>query len=114
VTWEGRHLKMDLLSTTLPDRWKRATNLLATVLFVVIAALVAIVSFQVTSTMNRLGQQSVVAKLPMVIPHAAVTMGFILMLVVVLVRFRFHIKGTHKTEVDDALGERSAKPDAEE
>jgi TRAP-type C4-dicarboxylate transport system permease small subunit len=113
VTWEGRHLKMDLLSTTLPGRWKRATNLLAAVLFVVIAALVAIVSFRVTSMMGQLGQQSVVAKVPMVIPHAAVTLGFVLMLVVVLVRFRFHINGNHKTEVDDALGERAGKSDAD-
>lgn len=114
VSWEGRHLKMDLFSSTLPERWKRITNLFATLLFVFIVALVAYYSYQVTSLMNKLGQKSVVANLPMVIPHAAVTIGFILMLVAVAVRLRFHIEGNYQTEVDDAISEREKSENVDE
>ena len=105
VSWDGRHLKMDLLSATLPERWKRILNLISTTLFVLVCGFVVIQSYPVTALMNRFGQKSVVAGFPMVIPHAAVTLGFALMVIAVAIRFRAHVSGTLVTELDELVDE---------
>lgn len=105
VTWDGRHLKMDFFSIMLPSPWKETINFIATGSFVVICLFVIPKSYMVTALMADLDQVSVVAEVPMSIPHSALLIGFVLMLIAVAYRFRSHVLGTLETEVDEIVHE---------
>ena len=99
VTWDGRHLKMDLLSSMLKSPWKEIVNTISTVGFILICIFVVLQSWTVSSMMERLDQRSVVAEIPMVIPHAAVLLGFGAMLVVILYKIRSYITGAFGSDI---------------
>ena len=52
-------------------------------------------------------QRSVVAEVPMVIPHFALLFGFVMIFVAIVVRFRSHITGSLTNEVDALIQEHS-------
>ena len=60
-------------------------------------------TFTVTELMFRLDQRSVVAEIPMVIPHFAILLGFIMMFVVIVWRFKRLIRGDLTSEVEDLV-----------
>jgi len=101
VSWDGRHLRMDLFSRTLPAPWKRCVNLVATLALLAFCALMVWYSFDYVKFMFLSGQRSNAANLPMTIPHSAVLIGFSLIFVGVLARFRSHITGDLESEIDD-------------
>jgi TRAP-type C4-dicarboxylate transport system permease small subunit len=100
VTWDGRHLKMDLFSVMLKSPWKQIVNTIAAIGFLLVCVFVVLQSWTVSSMMERLDQRSVVAEIPMVIPHAAVLLGFGAMLVVLLYRIRSYIVGAMGSDID--------------
>lgn len=100
VSWDGRHLRMDLLSVSLRSPWKQIVNFAATIMFLIVCGFIIVQSYGAVSLFARLGQKSTVAGIPMVIPHAALLIGFVLMLIGVAVRFRAHVAGTLATEAD--------------
>ncbi len=101
VTWEGRHLRMDLLSTHLGSPWKEILNLIAVAGLLTISGFVALQSAEVVSLFAQLGQRSSTAGIPMVVPHLAVLVGFSLIFLAALVRFRRYVAGTFESEVED-------------
>ncbi len=103
VTWDGRHLRMDLLSASLGSPWREIINLVATCTFLVVCGFIVVQSYKAVSLFARLGQKSTVADIPMVIPHAALLIGFGLMLVCVAVRFRAHVLGTLESGIDEMV-----------
>lgn len=105
VTWDGRHLKMDFFSIMLPSPWKETINFIATASFLGICLFVIPKSFMVTEMMANLDQVSVVAEAPMSIPHSALLIGFVLMLIAVAYRFRSHVLGNLDSEVDEIVHE---------
>ena len=112
VTWDGRHLKMDFFSIMLPAPWKQIMLTIGTVAFLVICVFVIPQNYVVVDLMQRLDQRSVVAEIPMVIPHFAILYGFVLMFLAVALRFRSHALGKLETEVDVLVmdtGEADAK-----
>jgi TRAP-type C4-dicarboxylate transport system permease small subunit len=50
-------------------------------------------------------QRSVVAEVPMVIPHFALLFGFVMIFVAIAVRFKSHVMGTLTSEVDEIVNE---------
>jgi TRAP-type C4-dicarboxylate transport system permease small subunit len=94
VSWDGSHLKMDLLSATLRTPWKETLNFAMTAVMLVICGFVALQSYDASMLFARLGQKSVVAELPMVIAHGAITIGFFALTIVVAVRFRRYVVGS--------------------
>jgi TRAP-type C4-dicarboxylate transport system permease small subunit len=100
VTWEGRHIKMDLLSVLMPSPLKEIVNLVGAVLFVGVCGFVVVQSWQVTALMNRLDQRSVVAEIPMMIPHLALLLGFSGMLIAVILRFRSYVTNAFGSETE--------------
>jgi TRAP-type C4-dicarboxylate transport system permease small subunit len=76
VTWDWAHLGMDLFVARLRDPWRRIVAALTAALTLCVAGFVAWQSWHATSLFARLGQKSVVAGIPMVVPHAALTVGF--------------------------------------
>ncbi len=93
VTYQGAHLKMDLLSARIPSPWKEIVNAATIVCFVAFCGLVVFQSFDVVSAFNRTGTVSITASVPLVIPHAALFVGFALMVLAVIVRLRSYFTG---------------------
>ena len=93
VSWEGGHLKMDFFTLTLRSPWKEMLNFIGATTFLLVCVFVLPQSLRVVELMARFDQRSVIARIPMVIPHSAILLGFFLMLVAVAVRFRMYVTG---------------------
>ncbi len=93
VSFEGQHLKMDFFSILLPSPWKEVINGIATVSFLAVCVFVVPQTWTVVKLVWNFGQRSVVAEIPMVIPHFALLLGFVLMFLAVVLRFRSYVKG---------------------
>ncbi len=112
VTWDSRHLKMDLLSTTLPSPYKEVLGGAGVVMFLAVCVFVIPQNWTVFSLMYRLDQRSIVAEIPMSIPHFALLLGFVLMFLAVAVRFRRQVRGDIDSEIDYLVaGERGGSSD---
>jgi len=115
VSWDGNHLKMDFFTLTLPSPWKEILNFAGAVLFLLVCIFVLPQSLRVVELMARFDQRSVIARVPMAIPHAAILLGFFLMLVAVAVRFRMYVTGqtdttTEESDADLGAGAAGDKP----
>ena len=104
VSFEGQHLKMDFFSIMLPSPWKQIINGIAAVSFLAVCIFVIPQSWAVVQLVWSFGQRSVVAEIPLVIPHFALLLGFVLMFVAVLVRFRSYVKGEFAGEIVQKYG----------
>ncbi|MDE0275495.1 MAG: TRAP transporter small permease [Defluviicoccus sp.] len=103
VSWDGHHLKMDFFSIMMPSPFKEIMNFTGVACFLLVCIFVLPQTFTVTELMYRLDQRSVVAEIPMVIPHFAILLGFIMMFVVIVWRFRRLIKGDLASEVEELV-----------
>jgi TRAP-type C4-dicarboxylate transport system permease small subunit len=101
VSYEGQHLKMDFFSIMLPSPYKEIINFIATVAILAVCLFVIPNNWTVVDLMWTNDQRSVVAELPMVIPHFALLLGFVMIFIAVAVRFRSHVKGNLASEVDN-------------
>ena len=110
VTWDGNHLRMDILSQMLKSPWKEIVNFVSTVLFILICAFIVTQSFEVTLLQAKFGKRSVAAEIPMVIPHSMVLIGFFFMMVAVVVRFRANIRGELGAGHDELSDDSRQKP----
>ncbi len=102
VTWEGRHLKMDLLSVRIPPPFGGVVGFIGAAIFVAVCALGLLESWTVASLMSEQDNRSVAADLPMVIPHSALVLGFAGMLLAVVVRFRSYVGNAFGSETEAA------------
>ncbi|OGA33378.1 MAG: hypothetical protein A3G80_04930 [Betaproteobacteria bacterium RIFCSPLOWO2_12_FULL_62_13b] len=100
VTWEGRHIKMDLIATHIRAPWRYIVNGFMALAFIAICLFVVKQSWTLTAMMAELDQQSVVARLPMSAVYAAILVGFALMLLVVLLRLKAYITGDMGSDAD--------------
>jgi TRAP-type C4-dicarboxylate transport system permease small subunit len=100
VTYDGQHLKMDVFSVMLPSPFKEIVNSIAVGAFLLVCIYVIPNNWIVVKLMFDNDQRSVVAEVPMVIPHFALLAGFVLMFIAVVVRLRSHITGQLTGEVD--------------
>ena len=91
VTWDGGHLKMDLLSRTLTGPARTIVNGVAALCFVAVGCLIVYQSRAAIAEFNYLSQ---VAELPMQWIHAAVPVSFVLIVLGILFRFRGYLDGT--------------------
>lgn len=103
VTWDGHHLKMDFFSIMLPSPAKDIMNFIGATAFILAALFVLPQTHTVTNLMNDLDQRSVVAEVPMVIPHFALLLGFSMMFFAVVYRFRKMVTGDLVSEVDELV-----------
>ena len=93
VTWEGRHIKMDLIAVRIPPPWSRVVNGVVAFGCMFVCAFVIRQSWTVVSMLIQTGQQSMIARLPMGLMHAAILVGFSGMLVALLLRLRQYLGG---------------------
>jgi C4-dicarboxylate transporter DctQ subunit len=93
VTYRGEHLAMDLVSASLPARWRKANNL---VMFAVFAAALAFAAWQsakVVALMIKTGQTHPSIGIPLWVPNLAILCGLVLSLCALLVRVRAFVAG---------------------
>ena len=93
VTFNGAHLRMDLVSAHMTGRWKAAVNGTIAVVFLVLGVFMIPQSFEVVSFLSAADQVSVTASVPKEIPHSAVLVGFVFMVLAVAVRLRAYVTG---------------------
>jgi TRAP-type C4-dicarboxylate transport system permease small subunit len=98
VTWDGRHIKMDLLSVMMPSPAREIVNFIGAVLFLGVCAFVIMQSWTVSSLMYRTEQRTIAAEVPMVLAHVAVLVSFCGMLLAVLIRFRSYVVNAFGSE----------------
>ncbi|MEE2996482.1 MAG: TRAP transporter small permease [Pseudomonadota bacterium] len=105
VSFEGQHLKMDFFSIMMPSPYKEIINFIAAVSVLLVCAYIIPYNWTVVELMWNNDQRSVVAEAPMVIPHFALLLGFVLIFVAVALRFKSNVMGTLSSEVDDIIEE---------
>jgi TRAP-type C4-dicarboxylate transport system permease small subunit len=106
VSWEGRHLRMEVVYSFFPEWFKRWVNLFITISFLGIGVFVVIQSAEFVALVTRTDQKSVVAEIPMIIPYSAIPISFGLMVLLVAWRFRAFVRGEVGSEIasiDDHL-----------
>jgi TRAP-type C4-dicarboxylate transport system permease small subunit len=96
----------------MPSPWREAVNATAAIAFLLVAGLVVTQSWQAVALFAGLGQKSTTAAIPMVIPHAALLVGFALMFLCVAVRFRAYVAGVTGLEIDAVTRDLAAPGDA--
>jgi TRAP-type C4-dicarboxylate transport system permease small subunit len=94
IAYQGDHVYMDLFSARLRGPWKKLVNSAVAVLFIACGVFVVVQSYRVVALHLRTGAVSVAAGVPLAIPHAALLVGFALMVLAVLVRLRAYVSGT--------------------
>ena len=100
VTWEGRHIKMDLLSVRIPSPAREVVNVLSVATFAAVCAFMVWQSWTVVNVARELDQRSVAAEIPMALAHAGVLLGFAGMFVAVLLRLGQYVRNAFGSETE--------------
>lgn len=87
VAYDRAELAMDFFSTSLPKRWRRPADAAMTTVTVVVCLFMAAQSSTLLRTLIRNGQNSVALEVPMAIPQASLTFGFVMIAGAVIARF---------------------------
>lgn len=111
VTWDGGHLKMDLLSKTLPIAPRAIVNGFSTIVFIGIGALIV---YQSWFAIQELTHVSQVAEVPMNLMHVIIPVSFILIALFIIIRFRGYLSGTLESDEEqmEALREAASAADS--
>ena len=78
VTYQGSHLKMDLFTMHLPRRAQNVLNAITGIVFLAISAVIIHASAEIVSMVAGMDEISVVARIPMEVPYAALPVSFAL------------------------------------
>lgn len=81
VTYDNRHLDMDLFSSAFPARLRAALEVVKLVAMVGFCGFTAANAWTIVAVMAGNGQVSITAGVPMTIPYAAFVVGFFLIAV---------------------------------
>ncbi len=86
VGWSGRQIRMDALVSLLPARARAVMELVGEIVVAITAILVAILAWPVVSMLAELDERSEGANIPLVLPQAAMPIGFLIMAFLIGVR----------------------------
>jgi TRAP-type C4-dicarboxylate transport system permease small subunit len=86
VTWDGAHLRMDLLARALPPLGRRIIETLADLISLAVAGLFVYVSVPIVLQLAEFNQRSDAAEIPVAIPQSAIPIGFALVAIALIVR----------------------------
>jgi TRAP-type C4-dicarboxylate transport system permease small subunit len=93
ITFQGRHLRMDLLVLSAPGWLARALGALTVALMLACASFMMWQSFQIVRLYAMTGETSMGARIPLVYAHTALLVGFVLMAAAAIVRIRAYLTG---------------------
>lgn len=91
VAFDGKHLKMDLLSARFPAPWSTIVNAVTAIALIGCCIFAAVQSWKAVTLFAGAGDVSVTASVPMIIPHSALFIGIVLMVLAVVFRLRAYI-----------------------
>ncbi|QRG09093.1 TRAP transporter small permease [Xanthobacter dioxanivorans] len=78
VTWQGRHISIELVADLMPAAARKAARLLVIVLTVATCLLVASSSYEVVSMLHAFDQRSDALEMPIWIPQGCILVGLVL------------------------------------
>lgn len=96
VTFEGSHLRMELIADRLPRAAQSGLRVLAALVFIAIAVVLIGESWAIVGLVGRLDETSVVAGIPMTIPWAALPVSFALMVAALAWRAVVAVRGLRR------------------
>jgi TRAP-type C4-dicarboxylate transport system permease small subunit len=86
VGWAGRQIRMDAFVSLLPPRPRAVLELICDLVLIATSILLAVMAWPVVSMLAELDQRSQAANIPLVLPQAAMPIGFLLMAFLIAVR----------------------------
>jgi TRAP-type C4-dicarboxylate transport system permease small subunit len=86
LAWKGRHMRMDIVPNLLPAQVRGAVELVTDALLAVFVLAFAIFAGPLLAQLVGTGEKSEAMGLPMIVPHAVVTAGMVVMGVAFLMR----------------------------
>jgi C4-dicarboxylate transporter DctQ subunit len=104
VGWAGRHIRMDVVVSLLPQPARQAFELFSDLVTIATCVALAVFAWPVMTMLAELDQRSSSANIPLVIPQATVPAGLLLMALLIAVRLYLH--GTRQ---DDVISSRSSE-----
>ena len=87
VAYDRAHLTMDFFSASVPAQWKRVADAVLTFATVAVCLFMATQSYTLLRTLIRNDQNSIALEVPMAIPQASLTAGFVMIAGAVIARF---------------------------
>jgi TRAP-type C4-dicarboxylate transport system permease small subunit len=93
ILYQGLHLRMDLLVINARGRFRSFLGTLTIALAIACSLFMIVQSFHIVSNYAASGERSITAGVPLVFTHAALLVGFILMVVAALLRVRAYVTG---------------------
>src|SRR3970040_3120020 len=78
VTWDGAHVRMDLLARSLPVKVRRMLEMLADLSSLAVALLIVYVSVQIVLRLIECDQPRDALELPVALPQGSIPLGFAL------------------------------------
>ena len=103
VGWMGRHIRMDVVVSMLPERARNAFELFSDLVTIATCIALAIFAWPVMTMLAELDQRSELANIPLVIPQAVVPIGLLIM--ALLIAVRLIVRGVRH---DDIISSRDA------
>lgn len=86
VMWEGKHIKMDIVTNLLPPAFQRASEAIVALSTVVVAFIIVCLALPIIQHLVAFKQVSEAAGVPLAIPQATIPAGFALVILVVVAR----------------------------
>jgi TRAP-type C4-dicarboxylate transport system permease small subunit len=90
VSWEGGHIRMDIVVSMLPEPMQRAIALLSDAAMIVVCAIVIVLGYPVIRQLAMFNERSQAANVPLAIPEVLIPIGLFLVIVSTLMR-RFDV-----------------------
>jgi TRAP-type C4-dicarboxylate transport system permease small subunit len=103
VAYDGRHLTMDLVFARLPLLWRRALQAFVAAVCFATFSLMAWQSLEVVRLLAKNDQRSIAVDMPMVVPHAALLVGFALCAAAVVCRLYFRRSAEAQDDLEDGV-----------
>ena len=94
VSWDGRHIKMDIVVDALPPGPQRIIRLLVNVSEIVVAIIIVWLAVPVILQLAAFDERSQAANIPLDIPQAIIPLSFALIAIVALTRILMHRGGS--------------------
>lgn len=86
VTWDGAHIRMDLLAKALPRGVRRVLEAVADLVSLAVAGLMVYVGVPIVLRLLEFDQRSDAAEIPVFIPQSAIPIGFALVAIALIAR----------------------------
>jgi TRAP-type C4-dicarboxylate transport system permease small subunit len=98
VTYDRRHLAMDLVSNAVSPRLRRIVDGLVLVAMAGFCSFACIQAWTIVAIMARNGQVSITAAIPMTVPYFAFVVGFGLIAAAAVVAGLCRMRGGHQSD----------------